>query len=102
MTRRVTRYAKGKSMSRIITRPGQNRISRRGMLAGTAAAGAGLALSHPLLRPHGVLAQTDLSVLSPLAPDPAPPGVADFSIDAFETWQTDHDASVSYEAVAWG
>ena len=89
-------------MSRIITRTGQSRISRRGMLAGTAAAGAGIALAHPLLRPHGVAAQTDLSVLSPLAPDPAPPGVADFSIDAFDAWQAENDASVSYEAVSWG
>ena len=88
-------------MSRIITRPAQSRISRRGMLAGTAAAAsAGIALAHPLLRPHGVAAQTDLSVLSPLAPDPAPPGVAEFSMDAFDAWRR-RMTLVSYEAVAW-
>ncbi len=89
-------------MSRIITPTGQHRISRRGMLGGTAAAGAGIALGNPLWRPHSAAAQTKLSVLSPLAPDPAPPGVAEFSMDAFEAWQADHDASVSYESVAWG
>ncbi len=73
------------------------RISRRGMLGAT----AGAALALPLARFNGALAQTELNVLSPLAPDPAPPGVAEFSLDAFEAWQTENNASVSYEAVAW-
>lgn len=89
-------------MSRIMTGLRNTTISRRGMLGASAAAGAGLALGHPLLRPSGASAQTTLSVLSPLAPDPAPPGVADFAIDAFDAWQSANDASVSYEAVAWG
>lgn len=88
-------------MSRIVSSLGSTRISRRGMFGGAAAAGAGLALGHPLLRPRGVAAQTTLSVLSPLAPDPAPPGVADFAIADFEAWQAENDAKVSYEAVAW-
>lgn len=72
-------------------------ISRRGMLG----ASAGAALTLPFARFGNVAAQTELNVLSPLAPDPAPPGVADFSLDAFEAWKAENDASVSYEAVAW-
>ena len=49
----------------------------------------------------GVSAATNLSVLSPLAPDPAPPGVAKFSEEDFAAWQAANDAAVSYEAVAW-
>lgn len=79
----------------------QTRISRRGMMGGLAGAGAGLALAHPAMRPFGASAQTSLSVLSPLAPDPAPPGVAEFSLDAFEAWKTENDSDVQYEAVSW-
>lgn len=84
------------------TRPFSNsRISRRGMLGGAAAASTSLALTRAGLSIPGASAATDLSVLSPLAPDPAPPGPADFSMDAFEAWKTENDANVQYEAVAW-
>lgn len=79
----------------------QQRISRRGMLGGAAGVGAGLALAHPMARQFGVSAATDLSVLTPLAPDPAPPGVAEFSQEAFDEWKAANDANVSYESVAW-
>src|SRR4029079_7117135 len=49
----------------------------------------------------GASAATKLSVLSPLAPDPAPPGVAKFSEQDFAAWQQANDAEVTYEAVAW-
>jgi multiple sugar transport system substrate-binding protein len=44
---------------------------------------------------------TALNVLSPLPPDPAPPGAAKFSEDAFAKWQADNAAAVTYETVAW-
>ncbi|MGD9710900.1 MAG: sugar ABC transporter substrate-binding protein [Thermomicrobiales bacterium] len=72
-------------------------ISRRGMLGAT----AGAAISLPFARFNPAFAQTELNVLSPLAPDPAPPGVAEFSLDAFEAWKSENEAAVSYEAVAW-
>ena len=34
-------------------------------------------------------------------PDPAPPGAAKFSEEAFAKWQADNGATVTYEAVAW-
>jgi multiple sugar transport system substrate-binding protein len=42
-----------------------------------------------------------LNVLVPAAPDPAPPGVAKFSEEAFAKWQTDNNAKVVYEAPPW-
>lgn len=82
------------------------RADRRRLLAGSAALGgvAFAGLPGPLARfgAGSAAAQaTDLSVLSPLAPDPAPPGVADFAEDAFAAWKSENDVEVSYEAVAW-
>ena len=79
-------------------------LDRRTLLRRSAAAGTGLAAAHyapGLWLPGGASAATRLSVLSPLAPDPAPPGVADFALDDFAAWQTANDAEVVYEAVAW-
>jgi len=42
-----------------------------------------------------------LNVLVPAAPDPAPPGVAKFSEEAFAKWQASQAAEVVYEAVTW-
>ncbi|MGZ4316273.1 MAG: ABC transporter substrate-binding protein [Gaiellaceae bacterium] len=45
-----------------------------------------------------------LNVLAPAAPDPAPPGVAKFSdsvVAAFQKWQTDNNATVTYDAPPW-
>ena len=81
------------------------RLDRRALLRGSAAAGAGLAAARSapgLWTPRGVSAATNLSVLSPLAPDPAPPGVAEFAMDDFAAWKSANDAEVTYEAVAWG
>src|SRR3954469_2103937 len=79
-------------------------LDRRSLLRRGAAVGAGLTAARmaPGLWTPGASAATNLSVLSPLAPDPAPPGVAKFAEDDFAKWQTDNDAAVSYEAVAWG
>jgi multiple sugar transport system substrate-binding protein len=74
--------------------------SRRRVLQGAAGA-AGLAAAGLPWRGSRVAAATDLSVLSPLAPDPAPPGVAEFAIDDFDAWKAANDVAVSYEAVAW-
>lgn len=46
-------------------------------------------------------AATRLSVLCPLPPDPAPPGVARYAEDLFQTWTQDHDARVTFDAVRW-
>jgi multiple sugar transport system substrate-binding protein len=42
-----------------------------------------------------------LSVLSNQPPDPAPPGAAQFSLDALKAWQTENNASVAYEAIPY-
>jgi multiple sugar transport system substrate-binding protein len=69
------------------------------------AAGAAIAGSLPALWASGVRpARADdvaLNVLTPLPPDPAPPGAAKFSADAFAKWQADNGAKVTYDAVAW-
>jgi multiple sugar transport system substrate-binding protein len=79
----------------------RSRMTRRRLMGAGAAAGAGLALARPRFHLPGASAQTTLSVLSPLAPDPAPPGVADFSIEAFEAWKNENGVDVLYEAVSW-
>src|SRR4051794_35341725 len=91
-------------MNRLSERMAADRLDRRSLLRRGAAAGAGLTATRfaPGLWTPGASAATNISVLSPLAPDPAPPGVAKFAEDDFTTWQTDNDATVSYEAVAWG
>ncbi len=80
-----------------------SRLDRRALLRGSAAAGAGLAATRyaPGLWTPGASAATNLSVLSPLAPDPAPPGVAEFAMDDFAAWKTANDAEVTYETIAW-
>ena len=40
-------------------------------------------------------------MFAPLPPDPAPPGAAKFSEDAFAKWKADHGADVTYELLAW-
>ena len=42
-----------------------------------------------------------LNVFSPLPPDPAPPGAAKFSEEAFANWQAANGANVTYEMLAW-
>jgi multiple sugar transport system substrate-binding protein len=69
------------------------------------AAGAAIAGSLPALWASGVRPawadDVTLNVLTPLPPDPAPPGAAKFSAEAFAKWQTDSGAKVTYDAVAW-
>ena len=80
--------------------PSSPATSRRTLLrAGAAAAGLAAVGARPWAR--GAAAATDLSVLSPLAPDPAPPGVAKFAESQFADWQAKNDVKVAYEAVAW-
>lgn len=74
--------------------------NRRSILKGAAGA-AGLAALGRRAPVRGVSAATGLSVLSPLAPDPAPPGVAEFAIPEFDAWKAANDVDVTYEAVAW-
>ena len=90
-------------MHRSTQRIAGSRLDRRSLLRGGAAVGAGLAAARyaPGLWTPGASAATNLSVLSPLAPDPAPPGVAEFAMDDFVSWKTANDAEVTYEAVAW-
>ncbi len=75
-------------------------ISRRDFLklSGTVAGAAMLSGCAPALKAAGPVT---LNLLVPAAPDPAPPGVAKFSEDAFAKWQTDNNAKVVYEAPPW-
>jgi len=76
--------------------------ARREFLKRTAASAA---LATPALWASGLRpAWADdvaLNVLTPLPPDPAPPGAAKFSEDAFAKWQAANGAKVTYDAVAW-
>ena len=77
-----------------------NNLNRRNLIKLGAAAGASASL--PGLWASQARAQdTALNVFSPLPPDPAPPGAAKFSEEAFAKWQAEHAAAVSYETLAW-
>ena len=77
------------------------RLSRRTLGKTGAAAGAGL-MGLSSLAPRIARADDiELSVLSPLPPDPAPPGAAKFSEDAFAKWQQTNGVKVNYELLAW-
>lgn len=77
-------------------------MSRRNFLKFSLAGASGLALSHFLAgctpKASGPIT---LNVLVPAAPDPAPPGVAKFSEEAFEKWKTDRNVVVNYEDPPW-
>ncbi|QPB24418.1 extracellular solute-binding protein (plasmid) [Rhizobium sp. 007] len=42
-----------------------------------------------------------LSIFGPLPPDPAPPGAAQFALDAFNAWKAANGSEVNYELLAW-
>jgi multiple sugar transport system substrate-binding protein len=75
-------------------------FNRRSLLKAGAAAGAAMALPDFLGRTARAQAAS-LNVFSPLPPDPAPPGAAKFSEEAFAKWQADNGATVAYETLAW-
>jgi multiple sugar transport system substrate-binding protein len=75
-------------------------FNRRSLLKAGAAAGAAMALPDFLGRAARAQAAS-LNVFSPLPPDPAPPGAAKFSEEAFAKWQADNGATVAYETLAW-
>ncbi len=76
-------------------------LTRRDVLKNTVVGSALGAV--PSLWPAGTFAQdAQLSVFSPLPPDPAPPGAAKFSEAAFDAWQKANAAKVSYDMVSWG
>lgn len=81
----------------------QRRETRRAVLKGASAAGTVFAANRLASErlSDSARAATRLSVLSPIPPDPAPPGVARFAEDLFETWKSDHDVRVTYDAVRW-
>ena len=78
----------------------QVQFSRRDFLKLAGMGAAGLALSNYLAAcaPKG---GGTLNVLVPAAPDPAPPGVGQFSLEAFEQWKKDNGFEVVYEAPPW-
>ena len=76
------------------------RMSRRGLLHGTAAAGA-LASLPRFMTGSARADAAKLSVFGPLPPDPAPPGAAKFSEEAFAKWKAEKGAEVEYELLAW-
>jgi multiple sugar transport system substrate-binding protein len=73
---------------------------RRDLLKGSAALGAAGLLPFGLSQ-SAVAQEVGLSVFGPLPPDPAPPGAAKFSEDAFAAWQKANSAKVTYDLVAW-
>jgi len=76
-------------------------VSRRTLLHGTAAAGAFASLSRFLRNEARAADAAKLSVFAPLPPDPAPPGAAKFSEEAFARWKAANGAEVEYELLAW-
>lgn len=78
------------------------RFSRRDFLKLAGVGAASIALSDYLAacapKPSGPVT---INVLVPAAPDPAPPGVAKFSEEAFAKWKADNSAEVVYEAPPW-
>ncbi len=78
------------------------RMSRRDFLKLAGAGTASVALANFLAAcaPQSSGPVT-LNVLVPAAPDPAPPGVAKFSEEAFAKWKADNNAEVAYEAPPW-
>ena len=78
------------------------RISRRNFLKISAASTAGLAMTNLLASCSPKKTENmKLNVLVPSAPDPAPPGVAKFSEEAFAAWQATNNVEVVYEAPPW-
>ena len=76
-------------------------ISRRNFLKFTAIGSAGLALSGLVGCAPKASELKKLNVLVPAAPDPAPPGVAKFSEEAFAAWKATNKVDVLYEAPPW-
>jgi multiple sugar transport system substrate-binding protein len=77
------------------------RLSRRDFLKLGAASAGAVALSRLLAACAPAGKTKTMNVLVPAAPDPAPPGVAKFSEDAFAKWKADNGAEVVYEAPPW-
>ena len=78
-----------------------NRVSRRDFLKLAGAGAASVALANFLAACAPKSAGGTLNVLVPAAPDPAPPGVGQFSLEAFEKWKADNGFEVTYEAPPW-
>jgi multiple sugar transport system substrate-binding protein len=77
-------------------------ISRRNFLKVVGVGAAGITMGNFLAScTPKATGPVTLNVLVPAAPDPAPPGVAKFSEEAFAKWQTDNNAKVVYEAPPW-
>lgn len=77
------------------------RLSRRDFLKLGAASAGAVALSRLLAACAPAGKSNTMNVLVPAAPDPAPPGVAKFSEEAFAKWKADNGAEVVYEAPPW-
>ena len=77
-------------------------ISRRNFLKIVGVSAAGVTMGNFLAScTPKATGPITLNVLVPAAPDPAPPGVAKFSEEAFAKWQADNDINVVYEAPPW-
>lgn len=77
------------------------RVSRRDFLKLAGAGAASVALANFLASCTPKSEGGTLNVLVPAAPDPAPPGVAKFSEEAFAKWKVDNGFEVTYEAPPW-
>lgn len=78
-----------------------NRIARRHFLKLAGAGAASVALANFIASCAPKSDGGTLNVLVPAAPDPAPPGVGQFSLDAFKQWKKANGFEVAYEAPPW-
>ncbi len=75
------------------------RFSRRQLLA-LPAAGLGAAMVRSRFGRSGDVPTDTISVLAPLLPDPAPPGVLEYLMPGIEIWEARHQARIKYETSA--
>ncbi len=87
--------------ARLLARP----YGRRAFLKQSAGVGASSVLvgglPSLLAACGGGSSTTNLAVLSPTPPDPAPPGIADFGKTELAKWETDHKVKLTLEHAPW-
>ncbi|PZM12980.1 extracellular solute-binding protein [Rhizobium tubonense] len=75
-------------------------LTRRRLLGSAIAAGSFLAM-HAAGSSIAEAQVGALNVFGPLPPDPAPPGAAQFALQAFEAWKAANGSDVAYDLLAW-
>jgi multiple sugar transport system substrate-binding protein len=74
-------------------------FSRRSLLHASVLAGIGIAPG--IAHARQALAAKRLTVLTPLPPNPAPPGVALYASEAFSAWKSKNGVDVQYDPIDW-